>query len=221
MYISLSLAFVPILKGSIMRYVVLILSVISFFAVTACSQRITDFSSRIEPGVSTSWRVSDVRINIPNTLISTEENSLAPTADIVWHGDPYGDRKQQVALIMDQAISAAASRLNGSRNVIFDVTLLRFHALTPKARRISGGLHKVSFMISVLDARTGEVIVAPTRIDADEFGLTGSEAAQAEAAGQTQKVRISNRIQLVVLNWLGVATANEIVELNKISHIGK
>lgn len=204
-----------------MRLTIFLVSLFAVLSISACDQRVTYYPSQIAAAQSTSWRVVDVRINIPNTMISTEENSLMPEADIVWREEAFGDRKQQVSAILDQAITSAASRLSGGRGVYFDVTLLRFHALTERARRTTGGLHKVRFMISVVDADSGAVIVEPVLIEADEFALSGSEAQQAVAAGQTQRVRIINRVQLVVLNWLGVATAEEQVELGKISHIGK
>jgi hypothetical protein len=55
---------------------------------------------RFDPQVSKGWRVSSVEVSVPQALTVSDVNTFIPNADIVWHGDNPGDRKQQVAKVI-------------------------------------------------------------------------------------------------------------------------
>ncbi|MDM7930972.1 DUF6778 family protein [Tabrizicola sp.] len=169
----------------------------------------TDYDP-VSPEVARNWRLGEVRVNVPSTLVVSEQKSLLPTADIVWREDPLGDRYAQVALIMKNAITLGAQGLNGSRLVIIDVTVTRFHALTFEAetRLQNAGVHNINFTAQILDARTGEVLLAPTDIRAELPALSGDQMRAARAKGQTQKSMISAHVARTVAGWLGTGPDN-------------
>ncbi len=137
-----------------------------------------------------SYRVREVRVSVPETLKVSEANSYKPRADIVWRGDPIGNRYEQVAAVMKEGIERGVAGLDGSREVVLEVEVATFHALTQKARYTVGGTHDINFWLTIRDARTGEVIEPRRYIDTDLKALGGVAAIAAEAHGETQKVRI-------------------------------
>lgn len=165
----------------------------------------TSYDSPLDPTVTRSWRVDSVTVTVPDELTTTEDNSYAPNADIVWHGEAFGDRKAQVAKIVDDAITAGSDELRGTRRVSFAVTLQEFHALTPKARaQAPSAVHNIAYFIQVLDANTGEAITEPEFIRADLEAFVGEAAFFAAAEGQTQIVRITDHLVDVTRGWLGI-----------------
>ena len=82
----------------------------------------------------------------------------------------------------------------------------RFHALTfeAEARLTRSGVHDVEFMISAVDATTGEVLTGPTQIEASLPAMVGAEMVEARLNGETQKSQISRHVQAVVAGWLGL-----------------
>jgi hypothetical protein len=171
------------------------------------------FKTEYEPlaaDVSGGWSLAEVRVAVPSSLTVSEAESLLPNADIVWREDPVGDRYAQVALIMKNAITTGASGLRGSRPVIIDVTVTRFHALTFRAEQSESdwGVHNIKFTARVLDARSGEVLLAPVEIRAELPALSGQAMRAARAKGQTQKKMISNHVARTVAGWLGIGPDN-------------
>jgi len=137
------------------------------------------------------YRLADIRFAVPENLSVSEANSYYPIADIVWRGDPHGDRGQQIAAMFDSAARAAAQGINGSTPVILDITLVRFHGVTERTRYTVGGVHAIRFDLTVLDARNGAILEPTRRVDADLRALGGMEAIRADQQGQTQKVRVT------------------------------
>ena len=74
----------------------------------------------------------------------------------------------QVAAIMENAVRLGAKGLHGPRPVILQLTMSRFHALTFEAetRLSNAGVHNINFVIQVVDAKSGQVLVPPVDIDA-------------------------------------------------------
>lgn len=141
--------------------------------------------------------VAGVNISVPRSLVVSEKNSYYPGGDIVWHGDPMGDRFAQVQAIFDAGIKAGTRGFTGSRAVVIDVQVTRFHSLTPKARYTVGGVHSISFHMRVRDAKTGAVLVPSHLVRADLQAYGGAVAVAAEAHGDTQKVRVTNHLAAV------------------------
>lgn len=154
---------------------------------------------------SQSWRVQSVRVVVPDSLTTTERNSLLPSADIIWHGDPVGNRREQVATLLENAISKGSKNLRGRQPVVLHVVLEEFHAVTPAAvARAPSAVHNIRYSIQVIDARTGKPITNPRKIAADLSANVGDVARRARRGGRTQKFRISNHIAAVTAGWLRV-----------------
>lgn len=166
----------------------------------------TYYPEAVPADVSRGWRVADVRVSVPETLVVSEAKSLLPTADIVWREDPAGDRRAQVATIMRNATLRGASGLRGSRAVVIEMTMLRFHALTFEAetRMSNAGVHNINFIAQVVDAGTGAVLAGPVEIEASLPALSGAEMRAARARGETQKSQITAHVALTMAGWLGI-----------------
>ena len=160
---------------------------------------------QLDPAATAGWRLADVQVSVPPTLTVSEANTYMPEADIVWRGDPAGDRRAQVASILRDGIGKGAAGLNGGRPVRLSATVTQFHALTPMARAMEGnvGVHDIRFTIAVTDARTGEALVPAQAIEADKAALVGNAAADADARGYTQRVEIVEHLSTVIRHWLG------------------
>ncbi len=135
-------------------------------------------------------RVVGFNVEVPGSLSVSEENSYKPVADIVWREDPPGDRHAQVRAIVEEAVRRGVDGLQGDLPVVLHVTVRQFHALTQRTRYTIGGTHAIDLLLSVTNARSGEVIIPPylLRVRLEAYG--GQKALAAEAVGLTQKVRI-------------------------------
>jgi hypothetical protein len=143
---------------------------------------------------------------VPEALVVSEEASIFPKADIVWREDPAGDRKAQVSRIVRDAARAGGAGLRGGRPVYLDVSVRRFHALTFEAERFLSvsGVHDITLVVQVTDARTGEVLAGPAQVEASLPALSGNEMIQARLRGETQKSQISAHLRRVFAGWLGI-----------------
>ncbi len=165
----------------------------------------TTYEAPIEASVSQNWNVRAVTVSVPENLTVSEANTFTPDADIVWHGDPLGDRKAQVAAILEEGISEGARGLRGHQSVQLNVTLVEFHAVTPRARaEAPSAVHNISYAVQVVNAHTGAALTEPQLIRADLEALTGRAASEAEARGATQKQRITEHLKNVTAGWLGI-----------------
>lgn len=136
------------------------------------------------------YDVMDVEITVPMTLAVSEANLFYPKADIVWRGEPVGDRYAQVKAVLDEGITAGVANMNSGPKVVLAVTLERFHALTEKARFSVGGVHDIVLSIVVRDAATGSVLEGPRRIEVAIRASGGDQAIAEDAAGNTQRAVI-------------------------------
>lgn len=143
-------------------------------------------------------RVNEIRVQVPQSLRVSEANRYYPGADIVWRGDPVGDRYAQVKALFDRALARGVAPLNGAQAVDLEVRVLLFHALTEKARYTTGGVHSIAFELTLTDAATGATLVPARRVKADLPGFGGQQAIDAEARGETQKVRITQHLADVI-----------------------
>lgn len=165
---------------------------------------------RLSPEVSQAWRLAEVRVDVPRSLVASEAKSLLPTADIVWREDPMGDRHVQVGKIIEAAVLRGAQGLRGSRPVIISITVTRFHALTYEAELSNSdwGVHNIDFTAQVNDARSGEVLVPATKIRAETPAWSGARMREARRKGITQKSMISNHVAATVAGWLALGPDN-------------
>ena len=167
----------------------------------------TDYAEPVSQSLTANWRLQDVQIVVPTALTVSEQTSAYPQADIVWREDPVGDRKAQIARILDDAATAGAAGLRGGQPVVIRLTVERFHALTFEAEALrydNVGVMNIDFIAEVIDARSGTVIYGPERIEAAFPGNVGEKAVAARKAGITQKVLIMSHIKKVIAGWLGL-----------------
>jgi hypothetical protein len=180
---------------------------------SACVGGGGSFQTQYQPlsaAETATWRLAEVRVDVPRSLKVSEAKTLLPSADIVWREDPLGDRYAQVDKIMTDAITRGAQGLRGARPVIIDVTMTRFHALTFEAelRPENWGVHNINFNATVLDARTGEVLVPETYIQAELPALSGAQMREARRQGTSQKSMITAHVAKTVAGWLGTGPDN-------------
>ena len=134
------------------------------------------------------YTVQALRVSVPRTLKVSEANMFYPIADIVWRGDPRGDRHAQVEALMTAA-------------------------LTEKARVTTGGVHAIRFVLTVRDARSGAVLDGPRMVNADFPAWGGKRALEAEARGITEKVQIGERLKSVILRELSAPVSGTAPDL--------
>ena len=156
-----------------------------------------DARTALVPGQSP-VSVNTITVRVPRSLKVSEANRYLPRGDIVWREDPIGDRYAQVQKIFQDALQTGVASLNGPVKVNLDVQVIRFHALTKKARYTTGGLHSITFDLAIKNPKTGELLAPIRTVRADLDGFGGQKALQAEARGLTQKVRISNHLSDVI-----------------------
>lgn len=148
------------------------------------------------------YRVDAFDVLVPETLVVSEANLYYPIADIVWRGDPFGDRYEQIEAIMDTAGERAVAELDGETPVRVTLQVTRFHSVTEKARVQVGGVHSMRFYLTVYRVGSREPIEGPRLVIADLPALGGEAALRAEREGQTMKVRILEHLKLVLLDEL-------------------
>lgn len=186
----------------------------SALALSACvAPRVsqTDFSQGVGQAASqvAAWSLGDVEVKVSDALTVTRSPSrrYPPTTELVWYGDPPGDRKAQVEALMADAVRAgAADALIGSQPVTIKLHITEFHAMTPRARatELQLGVHEIMFDISVIDS-SGATVASETGVRADLQAFSGASALQAEQLGQGQKIRIQSRVAQVIRAWLVAA----------------
>jgi hypothetical protein len=140
------------------------------------------------------YDVEDITVIVPRELVVSEANSFRPKADIVWRGEPIGDRHAQVEAILTEAMVEGTAMMTTGPKVDIEITLVRFHCLTERTRYTIGGLHAMQFDLTVRDAETGIIIDGPRRVIADVKASGGAKAIAEDAAGLTQRVVVSDRL---------------------------
>ncbi len=163
---------------------------LAFFSLTACSFDRTSVSATGPANVQRSYSLVDNTFSTIPDLEVSEAEGYYPFADVVWRGDPRGDRVAQIAAMFDTAFARNKPILDGTQPVIVDVQLVRFHGVTNQTRYTVGGVYNIIFNMTVRDARTGAVIEPARRVTANLDAPGGAVAVRLEESGQTQKVRV-------------------------------
>lgn len=165
-----------------------------------------DYNQPIDPAISSQWRVVSVDVVVPDDLTVSRIDSLAPEADIVWWGEADGDRRAQVAAIIETGVAQGSRNLRGPVPVHFLVVLDHFHGVTPRALRIApSAVHNIGYTVRVFDNRNGQEVTSAIHIDADLEAYVGAQAAAAQAQGISERNRIIAHIAAVTAGWLGTA----------------
>lgn len=163
--------------------------------------------------------ISEIEVKVSHELRVSEAALFYPVADIVWRGEERGDRYKQVGAIFHDGATKASATLEGETKARLEIDVLRFHALTDKARYTVGGVHSISFMMSLKDPETGVDLIAPRKIKADLKGYGGQDALAADARGETQKIRITQHLANVIRAEIagGVAVEAPVVTRNAVA----
>lgn len=140
------------------------------------------------------YDVEDIRISVPAKLKVSEANMFYPVADIVWRGEPAGNRHAQVMSIFKEAMDRGTYTMTTGRKVMVDVEVVRFHSVTEKTRYTVGGTHSMRFTLTVRDAVTGQVVDGPRLVAADAKAAGGAQAVAEEQMGRTQRVVVVERL---------------------------
>lgn len=155
--------------------------------------------------------IKDVRITVPQTLRVSEANVYYPIADIVWRGEPIGNRHKQVSAIFAEAAAAASSHLTNGPEVIVELEVTRFHCVTEKTRYTVGGTHSLHFNLTVRDASSGQVLDGPRAIVADVKAAGGAQAVAEEQMGRTQRVVVVESLAGALRRALSVEVGSEMI----------
>ncbi len=143
--------------------------------------------------------VTAFEIVVPDTLKVSEADTLFPRADIVWRGDPPGERHEQVAAIFADAAGAVVGPSTTAKSgLILMIEVTRFHGLTERARfSFVGGNYSLRFDITLRDAATGAVVAGPRKVKADTKGSSGLRALSDDLKGRTEKAVVTERLAQV------------------------
>jgi hypothetical protein len=152
--------------------------------------------------VAPRYNVAEVRVSVPAKLRVSEANRFFPVADIVWRGEPPGERHAQVRAIFEQAMKAGTAQMRSGPKVVVDIEVVRFHCLTEKTRYTVGGFHSLHFILTVRDAATGTIIEGPRRVEADVKASGGARAIAEDEAGRTQRVVVVEALTRAILREL-------------------
>jgi len=177
--------------------------------------------SAVELGAASapSISVAGYNIRVPDSLRVSEAELFYPLGDIVWRGDPIGDRYAQVEAIFEASVlrgieglegvvpGVVPGAVSGAVPVVLDIEVLRFHGVTNKARYTIGGLHSIKFNLTLRDPQTGAVLVPTQLIEANLKANGGQKAIMADRKGQTQKVRITGHLANVLQQVLSAPMA--------------
>ncbi|PRY80408.1 hypothetical protein CLV80_101260 [Yoonia maritima] len=166
----------------------------------ACS--LPTSQSDVRPVMDRSYTLTGLNFAVAEGLTVSEENRYYPTSDIVWRGDAPGPRGDQIGAMFKTAADRNKSVIRGDVPIVVDVQLLRFHGVTERTRGSIGGVYNIIFMLTVRDARTGEVIEPARRVVANLPAPGGSEAMALEHQGRTEKVEVTNFLTATLRNQL-------------------
>lgn len=152
--------------------------------------------------VQRNYNVHAMTFSAPEDIKVSEGNGYYPFSDVVWRGDPIGDRVQQIATIFETALNRNEDTLDGVIPVIVDLQLVRFHGVTERTRFSVGGVYNIIFEMTVRNAATGTIIEEPRRIEANLSAPGGPAAILADQRGQTEKVRVTDFLTQVMRDEL-------------------
>ena len=138
--------------------------------------------------MASQYDVTGIEIDVPRSLKVSEANLFYPIADIVWRGEPRGDRYAQVQAIFTDAFGMGTEMMRSGPKVIVSAKVKRFHAVTEKSRYTIGGVFNMVYDLTVTSAETGVIIDGPREVKTDVLAAGGSAAIAEEQLGRTQRV---------------------------------
>jgi hypothetical protein len=164
------------------------------------------------------WSIEAVEVIVPRSLSVSESNSIKPRADIVWRGDPMGDRYAQIEELMQSALTPVLRPRQGAAvPAVVTVEVAIFHALSERARYTIGGAHEIEFTLTVRHAETGAVLSGPRLVDLTFRAAGGRQALEEEARGFTQRVAVTERLQSWALTEFA-ATRHDLLSVAQVQN---
>lgn len=148
------------------------------------------------------YTVQEMNFIASNELQVSEGNGYYPFSDVVWRGDPVGDRLEQIGALFQEAKQRNDTNLTGETGVVMDIELVRFHGVTERTRFSVGGVYNIIFNLTLRNKATGEIIEQPRRIEANLAAPGGIAALMLEQRGQTEKVRVTDFLTQVLKDEL-------------------
>ncbi|MBK0328359.1 hypothetical protein I5535_13795 [Rhodobacteraceae bacterium F11138] len=178
----------------------------ALLALSACGGTwSTEYGEPLDAAATSNWRVSNIAVSVPDSLTVSEENTFTPDADIVWHGDPAGDRYAQVQAIITKAARDATAGMRGGQPVALGITVQEFHGVTPIAMaRSPEAVYNIRFTAQITDARTGAALTPPTLIQADLPAKVREDGVNAMQFGPSQKEQVIAHVSATLQGWLGI-----------------
>jgi len=190
-----------------MTYLKLTTALVLVVSVSACSRVGTasraaqvdaaSFAQQVQT-LQRNYSVAEFNYLVPADISVSEGNGYYPTTDVVWRGDPIGNRPAQIGAMFETALERNAPALQGELPVIVDLQLVRFHGVTERTRFSVGGVYDIKFDLTIRDAQTGLVIEPTRRVHVDLAAPGGIGAILAEQRGQTEKVRVTDFLTIVM-----------------------
>lgn len=153
------------------------------------------------------YRLVGLRVAIPDNLRVSEANAFYPIADIVWRGEPVGDRRAQIRAMFADGAAQAMAGVEEGVPAVAEVEITRFHALTERTRYTIGGVHSIKFLLTLRDPETDAILDGPRLIDADVKAAGGNRAIAEDVAGRTQRVVIVEDLAQMFRRELGLPAA--------------
>jgi hypothetical protein len=135
-----------------------------------------------------------IRVAVPGALRVSEANVFYPIADIVWRGEPLGNRHEQVARLFQEAAARVAAEAEAAQGqshgpaILAEIEVTRFHSVTEKTRYTLGGTHAMHYRLTLREAGTGRVLEGPRSIVASVRAAGGAQAVAEDRMGRTQRV---------------------------------
>ncbi len=152
--------------------------------------------------VARAYDVRGIDVTVPDSLVVAVDNSYYPNADVVWYGEPDGDRRAQVRQLFLDGFRAGTAGMRSGEPVRIEVQVARFHAVTQRTRYTIGGVYSIKFFLTVKDAATGAILDGPRYVSADKLASGGALAIAEEAQGLTQKVVVESHLSAVIMQEL-------------------
>lgn len=160
------------------------------------------FSGADSRVIARNYAVQDMTFTTQTQLRVSESNSYYPNAEVVWRGDPIGNRIEQIAAMFRTAMDRNVANMDGLVPVVVDYQLVRFHGVTERTRFSIGGVYNIEFDITVRNAQTGEIVEPARRVEANLSAPGGIAALMQEQRGQTEKVRVTDFLTQVFADEL-------------------
>lgn len=145
--------------------------------------------------VAAHYNIVDFTVVVPQSLLVSNADVYLPNADIVWHGDPPGDRRAQVKALFVAGFTRGTANMTQGQAIMVNIEVQRFHALSPRARATVGGNFAMQFILTVYDAATGAILDGPRMVRADTPASGGVRALREESQGMTQTTVIEARLE--------------------------